>query len=264
MLVIPAIDIMEGQAVRLTGGDYGRVTRYAVDPLKLLEEWAGLGIKRVHLVFLGAAREGKLGREEARFLETFIRAKARLGLELQVGGGIRTPARAKELLEEGVDYVIIGTAAVLELVRGCGDVAGAPEGGEPGILEQLKREKLSRRVLVALDTRNGEVAVQGWRRTVSCAPESLVGGLEKRGYRQVLYTCAERDGTLEGPDAVAVKRLAERAPGLSVIVAGGIGKEADLLNLVALNLPNLFGVVVGKALYEGKVNLAEVVKKIPQ
>lgn len=273
MLIIPAVDILENRVVRLTRGDYGEVSDYPLRPVEVFRAWAAAGARRVHLVFLGAARDGLRSRSEDPVLLDILAEKKRLGITLQVGGGVRTSEEAVRLFQWGVDYIIMGTAAVLDIIR-LGEekkrvgYRGAlldfvREVNMPfsSIIQELVRLDLSGRVIVGLDEKSGSVAVSGWEVTLPPAPEALAVDFAEIGFRHCVYTATGRDGTLSGPDTEAIARVARAAPGMSFIAAGGIGTAADVGRLAGLALPNLEGVIVGKALYEGRIDLAGLIRE---
>jgi len=131
----------------------------------------------------------------------------------------------------------------------------------PSLIQEIVRAGLIEKVIIGLDCKKGAVAVSGWELTLPPRPETMAENFQELGFRQIIFTSVERDGTLLGPDAAGAKQLAQVAPEISLIVAGGIGGEEDIARLVRLNIPNLKGIVVGKALYEGKVDLQKVIRQ---
>ena len=273
MLIIPAIDILDKKLVRLTRGDYTRVTDYGLSPLDALRSYAAAGAKRVHLIFLSAARDGFRRGEEDLLLVELLEEKEKLGIELQVGGGIRNLEEIQRLFKWRVDYVILGTAAILSVTRigeerlrmayqkGLKNFVLEVDLTSENLIQEIIRKQLSEKIIIGLDCKKGAVAISGWEVTVPPEPESLLTTFSELGLRQVIYTATEQDGTLSGPDTSGLKRLAQTAPEISLIASGGIGSCDDIAALNNLNLPNLEGVIVGKALYEKRIDLKEAISR---
>jgi phosphoribosylformimino-5-aminoimidazole carboxamide ribotide isomerase len=235
MQLYPAIDIRDGRAVRLRRGRFDHETVYADDPLEAARAWVEAGARRLHIVDLDGAREGRpvaLGHVE--------RIASALQVPVQCGGGLRTLDAVSAALEAGTARVVLGTAAHRD----------------PGLLAQAL-ERHGERVAVAVDVRSGRVATEAWTETTQASPESVVEGLDREGVRTIVYTDADRDGTLEGPDLQAVRRVAEMVTQARLICSGGIGALADLEAVAGLRAAALDGVIVGKALYEGRFTVAE-------
>ena len=271
MLIIPAIDILEKRLVRLTRGDYQQVTDYGLLPRDTFRKYAEAGAKRIHLVFLGAAREGLRSLEEDPILLDLLEEKKQFGLQVEVGGGIRTIDEIQRLLGWGVDYVILGTAVILDVIKineqrrkidypkKLSDFIAEVDLPHSSLIQEIVRAGLIEKVIIGLDCKKGAVAISGWELTLPPRPETMAENFQDLGFRQIIFTSVEQDGTLLGPDAAGARQLAQAAPEISLIIAGGIGSEEDIARLVQLNIPNLKGIVVGKALYEGKVNLRKVI-----
>lgn len=235
MLVIPAIDLLNGQAVRLRRGNYDDVTTYAHDPTELAREWRA-HVSRLHVVDLEGARAGR-----AIQTELVRRIVSAFGAGVQVGGGIRSAQAAQSYLELGVERVVLGTAAVADpsLVR---DVARA----HPG------------RVIVAVDAKDGWVATEGWEKTSELRVEALVRELAELPLGGLLYTDIERDGTEVGPNVEATARLAA-STSFPVIASGGVGTLAHI-SALARAPGKIAAAVVGRALHEGRFALKEAVR----
>jgi len=271
MLIIPAIDILEKRLVRLTQGDYTRVTEYNLSPLEALKDYARAGAKRVHLIFLDAAREGFHKKEEIPLLKEILTEKKRLGIEIELGGGIRTLEDVHQLIDLGADYVILGTTAILEAIK----INEERERFAPtenlfnflqnftlsfeSTLQGIIRNKITDKVIIALDSKRGAVAISGWEATVPQPPESLLALFWELRFRRVIYTSVEQDGTLSGTDQKEIYRLASSIPDIKFIAAGGIGGYEDIAHLKQFNLSNLEGVILGKALYEKRIDLKEAI-----
>ncbi|MFA5392981.1 MAG: HisA/HisF-related TIM barrel protein [Candidatus Ratteibacteria bacterium] len=273
MLIIPAIDILEKRLVRLTQGDYQQITDYGLSPLETFRKYAEAGAQRIHLIFLGAAREGMRDLEEDPILLEILKEKKRFGVQVEVGGGIRTMDEVRRLLGWGVDYVILGTAVILDAIKineqrlkinypkSLGDFIAEVDPPYSSLIREIILAGIMEKVIIGLDCKKGAVAISGWEVTLPPRPEGLARDFQEMGFHQIILTSIEQDGTLLGPDIEGIKRLAQAAPEISLIAAGGIGGEEDITKLIQLNMPNLKGIIVGKALYEGKIDLQKVIRQ---
>jgi phosphoribosylformimino-5-aminoimidazole carboxamide ribotide isomerase len=234
VILYPAVDISGGRAVRLLRGDYARETVYDADPAEAARRWAGQGAGFLHVVDLDGAREGRPVN-----LEHVRRIAATVDVPVQLGGGLRDAGTVREALAAGAERVVLGTAlqADPELVRTLVDEHGDA-------------------IVAAVDARDGEVAVSGWTRRAGVGAADLVGELARHGARRFLYTPVEVDGTLEGPALDQLRAVAAAVEG-ELIYSGGVGTLDDLRGLVALGVPRLGGVIVGRALYEARFTVAE-------
>lgn len=224
--VIPAVDIQRGRAVRLYEGDPERETVYYDEPLEAARHWTELGAPWLHVVDLDAA----LGRGNNSAAIRDI--GERLDVRLEVGGGVRSAAAARTLLEL-VERVVLGTVAI----------------HEPELVAALVEEFGPDRVAVSIDARGGRVAVHGWAEVTDIDAGELAQRVEAQGVRHVIYTDIDRDGTLRGVDAEPVKRMRAAFPH-TLVAGGGVGSDADLELYERLGLD---GAIVGRALYEGTV-----------
>jgi len=234
MEIIPAIDIRGGRCVRLYQGDYGRETVFADDPVEVARRWQDEGARRLHVVDLDGAREGRPVNAE---LVGRIVAVARV--PVQVGGGLRDMSAIGRYLDMGVDRVVLGTAAVKDRA----------------LLAEALAEH-GQQIAVSLDARAGQVAVQGWTEKTQAAAVELMSELAGLGVPRFIYTDTARDGTLEGPDFASIESLMAGA-GLPVIYAGGVSSIEDLVRLASLGLE---GAIVGQALYTRDVVLREALE----
>jgi len=237
--VIPAVDIRAGRCVRLVQGNYDRETVFDEDPVRAAVRWVEAGAPRLHVVDLDGARQGGSPNEGV-----VRRMLAVVRVPVQVGGGIRTVEAVDRWLEAGVERVIVGTAAVEEP-----SFAAAVAQRHPG------------RVAVSVDVAGGRIAVRGWRRTMPEAAAAFLLRMWQSGVRHLLYTDVDRDGTLAHPDVDAVRHLLEGLPELRdkegtapLIYAGGVASVEDIRALKPLRIE---GVILGRALYEGCVDLRE-------
>ena len=239
MQIIPAIDLLDGQCVRLHQGDYDQVTCFSDDPVAQALAWQRQGAERLHLVDLDGARSGE------PVNDAVVRAiVAALAIPVQLGGGVRSLERAEALLAIGLDRVILGTVAIEqpELVR---DLAAR----HPG------------RIVVGIDARDGRVATRGWLEESDVEAEALAASFEGSGVAALITTDIATDGTLAGPNLPFLRRMAQ-ASSTPVIASGGIGDLTDLLSLLSLAPLGVEGVIVGRALYDGRVDLAEALQAI--
>ena len=234
MILLPAVDIRDGHAVRLRQGDFDQETVYSDDPLEAAREFADAGARELHVVDLDGARQG-----EPANLDHLERIAGELRVPVQFGGGLRSLESLHRAIDAGAQRVVLGTAAYRD----------------PELLDAAM-ESWPERVLVAVDVRGGRVSVAGWSEDTELAAEDVVRRMQARGARRFVYTQVDRDGTLDGPDMDALVRVAE-AVADRFVYSGGIGSLEHLRVLRSLALPNLAGVVTGKALYEGRFGVAE-------
>lgn len=230
MLVIPAIDILGGRCVRLVRGDYSNPTVYAEDPVDVAASFADAGAERIHVVDLDAARGSG---ENHALIEKIVR---RDDVKVQVAGGIRTEDHVERLLAAGALAVVMGTAAVRE----------------PRLLERCAR-KHTGRVLAALDVRGDQASVRGWTESEPLRIGSLLARWDVLPLGGVILTSIERDGTLEGPDLKTLKRV-RAMTGLPIQYSGGIASVDEIRSVAQAGAA---GVILGKALYEGRINLEQ-------
>jgi phosphoribosylformimino-5-aminoimidazole carboxamide ribotide isomerase len=231
-VVIPAVDLLGTEAVRLERGRYDRVALRAGSPDELVARFAEAGARMIHLVDLDGARSGAV---RPVLMKRLVAAAA--GVPVQASGGIRSIADAEKLLEAGAARVIVGTAAF----------------AEPEALRQFVRA-LGDRLVVAVDARAGRLAVAGWTQEAALSAEHAAGLCAAAGVERLHCTAIERDGTMKGPDLELLARVRDRS-GLPVLAAGGIRSLADLADIEALGLE---GAVVGRALLEGAIPLSAV------
>jgi phosphoribosylformimino-5-aminoimidazole carboxamide ribotide isomerase len=235
VILLPAIDIRGGRAVRLRQGDFDQETVYNEDPLEAARAWAEAGARFLHVIDLDGAREGR-----PQNLDQLERITSELAVPVQYGGGLRDLAAVRGALAAGADRVILGTAAYtdVEFLDACVGAWGS-------------------RVLVAIDVRGGRVSVAGWTKATQMLADDVIERMQRRGVRQFVYTNVDRDGMLEGPDLDEVRRIGAVIRG-RFLYSGGIASLDDFRRLCALRLVNLAGVVSGKALYEGRFTIAQV------
>lgn len=235
MIIFPAIDVKDGNCVRLKQGDYNQQTTYNNSPVETAKKWQDAGGTFLHMVDLDGAKTGE-AKNKAIILET-IQA---LSIPVEVGGGIRSLDTIKEYVEGGAARVILGTSAVTnwdmlrEAIRLYGD-----------------------KIAVSLDARNGYVATDGWTKNSDTKAADLAKELEVAGLRTIVYTDILKDGMLRGPNLEELKAMQE-ATNMNIIASGGVSRKEDVTNLQALNL---YGAIIGKALYDGTIQLEDVLKE---
>ena len=234
MILLPAIDILDGKAVRLARGDFDQQTVYDADPVDAARRWVAAGARALHVVDLDGARTGgPVNVEHVR------RITAAVDVPVQVGGGLRSIESVRQVVAAGATRVIIGTAAYSDI-----DFLDAAVG------------ELRERLIVSVDARRGRVAGAGWTEQTDIPATSVLQTLGRRGVRRFVYSSIERDGMLSGPDLDEVAEIARTVRG-TFVYSGGVSSVQDLAALAALRQVNLVGVIVGKALYEGRLQVAE-------
>ena len=234
MILFPAIDLYEGQAVRLYQGDYRQMTVYSPDPAALARKFAATGATHIHLVDLEGARDGTTPN-----LELIRRIAAETGLFVEVGGGIRNMDIARAYLENGVSRVILGTAAVTD----------------PDFLQNALAT-WGERVAVGADLRDGQVAIRGWQQTSDEGAQSFFDRMQGLGVSTMICTDISRDGAMRGANLELYRSLAKRQ-GLQIVASGGVSSLDDIK---ALRQMDLYGAILGKAYYTGAVDLADALE----
>jgi phosphoribosylformimino-5-aminoimidazole carboxamide ribotide isomerase len=234
MILYPAIDIMDGQAVRLVEGVFEDATTYHSDPLDAAKSWVDAGARFLHVVDLDGARSG-----EPKSLEHLRRIVKATGVPIQYGGGLRTVEAVREALRAGAERAIVGTAAFKDV----------------DFLDDIVAH-FGPRIVVAVDTKDGMIATEGWTQTTQLPVVEAIHRLTGRGVRSFVFTDVSRDGKLTGPDLEAVKQVAQAVRG-RFIYSGGIGSLEHLRALARLRQVNMAGVIAGKSLYEKKFTVAE-------
>lgn len=234
MILFPAIDLYEGQAVRLYQGDYRQMTVYSPDPAALARKFAATGATHIHLVDLEGARDGTTPN-----LQLIRRIAAETGLFVEVGGGIRNMDIARAYLENGVSRVILGTAAVTD----------------PDFLQNAL-DTWGERVAVGADLRDGQVAIRGWQQTSDEGAQAFFDRMQGLGVSTMICTDISRDGAMRGANLELYRSLAKRQ-GLQIVASGGVSSLDDIKALRDLDL---YGAILGKAYYTGAVDLADALE----
>ncbi len=234
MIIFPAIDLVQGKAVRLLRGDYARMTMYSENPLEVARDFEQKGAQWVHLVDLEGAKSGAT--PNLATVEEIVRGT---GLHTEVGGGVRSMETVERYLNAGVDRVILGTAAVTDeaFLRRAAEAWGD-------------------KIAVGVDLKDGRVAIHGWTETSAYTAEDFCDKLEKIGIRTLICTDISRDGAMEGTNRDLYRRLSEKYH-MQITASGGVSSIEDIRALRELNL---YGAIIGKAYYTGAIDLARAVE----
>jgi phosphoribosylformimino-5-aminoimidazole carboxamide ribotide isomerase len=238
MIIVPAIDLRNGKVVRLKQGRLQDETIYGNDPAAAARSWEDQGAQRLHLVDLDAAIEGK---PQPDVIESICKA---VRIPLEIGGGLRVLEMAMRYKQMGIDRVIFGTAAL----------------AKPGVVQEAAR-LWPESVAVAVDVKDGKVAVAGWKETSTVDALDLAEQVKAWGVPRLQYTDVLRDGTLVGPNVAGIERLA-RASGLKITAGGGISVKDDLVKMKPLAALGVDEIIVGKALYDNRFTLAEAIAAV--
>jgi phosphoribosylformimino-5-aminoimidazole carboxamide ribotide isomerase len=241
MIVIPAIDIIDKRVVRLTQGDFQRETFYSDDPATVARKWQEQGAEIIHIVDLDGARSGR-----PINLDTVGKIRRAVNIPVQLGGGLRTKTDIDMALSEGVDKVIIGTRAATDalFVRGL-----LSDYGE--------------RIIISIDTIGRGVMASGWGEEIPKAAVDMASEMSAIGIGTIIFSNIMQDGTLEGIKEYWVEDMLNASRGAKVIVAGGVSSIHDIIKLkeISKRNENLYGVITGKAIYEGRLDLADAIRQ---
>ena len=236
MRLYPAIDMKDGHCVRLRQGEFDNITVYCEQPFKVAEYFQKSGASFIHLVDLDGALRGHSVNEES--IRKIVRT---VDIPCELGGGIRTMEDIERILGYGINRVIIGTKAV----------------NSPDFVKEAVEKFGSDRIVVGVDAKNGMVAVEGWEQISDRTASSMCSEMKKYGVRHIVYTDISRDGMLTGPNVEMTKKLTDDT-GLDVVASGGVSSMEDLKNLADAGIK---GAIIGKAIYEKRVDIAEAVKE---
>jgi phosphoribosylformimino-5-aminoimidazole carboxamide ribotide isomerase len=234
--IIPAVDIRDGKCVRLAQGDYARETVFGDDPIAMARQWAEQGATRIHVVDLDGARSGVAS--NAAIVQSIARG---VSVPVQTGGGIRSMGTVREMLDAGLDRVVLGTAAVKDPDFLAAAIAYAAD-----------------RLIVSVDAREGRVALEGWTEATDLDALTFVRQLEAQGVVRIVYTDILRDGVTDGPNVAMYERLAQQTS-VRIISAGGVTSVADLRRLAECGIE---AAIVGRALYTGDVRLPDALQAV--
>jgi len=226
MLIIPAIDLKDGQAVRLVQGDYGKKTVYNPDPVKVAKNFEAMGAKYLHVVDLDGAKDGNTANTE-----TIRRIRAAIGIPIQLGGGIRTAETVAMYLDDiGINRVILGTIAV----------------SNPEFVKQMIDLHGAEKIVVGVDARNGKVATEGWLSDSTINYLEFIERMKSMGVEYLVVTDISRDGMLTSPNW----EMYEKIEGIKFVVSGGVAEEGHIQKA-----RSYYAIIVGKAFYEGRIDL---------
>ena len=237
MLIIPAIDIIGGNVVRLEQGDFNKEKVYSPDPLEIAKTWEKKGARFLHIVDLDGAREGKI--KNADIIAGIMK---NVKIPCEVGGGIRDKSDIDYFLKNGARRIVLGTK-VFE---------------DPGYLEELL-DRFKEKIVVSVDFSGNKIVKKGWQEKTDLDPMAVILELQAVGVKTIVVTDISVDGTLMGPKTERLKEILE-AVSISVIASGGVSSLEDIKKLKEIKNKNLEGVIIGKALYEGNIDLNEAIK----
>lgn len=238
MQIIPAMDLKEGKCVRLTQGVFTQAEIYSEDPVKYALRWQSEGATRLHIVDLDGAKAGMVQPHNLNVVRQIIR---RVNIPVQLGGGIRSTEVIERVLNMGVDRVILGTSVAQN--------------------DEIARSALmmyGEKVIIGIDARDGFVAISGWQQRLDESAVSFARRMVAMNAKRIIYTDISRDGMLGGVNIAAISEMVAAVP-VPIIASGGVGSLEDIHALKAIRAVNLEGVIVGKALYAGKVSLSEAI-----
>jgi len=239
MIIFPAIDIKGGKCVRLFKGDFNKITQYKKSPFEQATEFFNLGFTNIHLVDLDGALEGNLINKE------IIKKISEIDkIKIQVGGGIRSLEHIEKLINFGVDKIIIGTAAVenIEFLK-------------------IACNKYNKKIAISLDVREGYIALSGWKKQTKILATDFIKNIENMDISRIIYTDINRDGTKSGPNLYETLNFSNLTK-IPVVISGGISSIDDVINIKNKKLKNIEGIIIGKAIYDGSIDIKELSKII--
>lgn len=239
MIILPAIDIKGGKCVRLLKGDFNKLTKYEKSPLDQAKEFLDLGFQNIHIVDLDGALEAKL------INENIIKEISKIDkIKIEVGGGVRSLDHIKKLLDFGVNKVILGTAAV-EKIDFLKDACG----------------KFKNKIALSLDVRNGYVALSGWLKQTDILATDFIKQIKNINISRVIYTDIDKDGMKVGPNIIDTINFSNLAK-IPTIISGGVSSIEEIINIKNNNYKNIEGVIIGKAIYDGNIDIKQLSKLI--
>lgn len=234
MKIFPAIDMKDGKCVRLTQGDFNKVTVYNNNPLEVAKMWEEKGAEYIHLVDLDGAKEGK-----SKNMKIIKRILKEVKIPIQIGGGIRDEDKANTLIDIGVSRIILGTIAI----------------NNRELLKNLVN-KYDEKIVVSVDAKKELVAIEGWNKTSAINSIEFVSDLEGVGVKSIVYTDIAKDGMMKGPNIDVYKKL-NNSSNINIIASGGVSTKEDVMKLKEIGI---YGCIIGKALYDNKISFDEVIK----
>ena len=239
MIIFPAIDIKEGKCVRLLKGDFNKVTQYKKSPIDQAVEFSDMGFKNIHLVDLDGALKGN------PINENIIKEISKINtIKIQAGGGIRSLEHIKKLIDLGVDKVIIGTAAVENIA-----------------FLKAASSKFAKKIAVSLDVRDGFIALSGWKNQTKILASDFIKKIEDMDISRIIYTDINKDGTKLGPNLEETVNFSNLTK-IPVLLSGGVSSINDVLDIKKNKFPNIEGIIIGRAIYDGSIDIIELSKII--
>ncbi len=238
MIIFPAIDIKEGKVVRLRQGEFSKVTEYSSDPVSIAQQWVDQGAEWLHVVDLDGAQTG-----EIKNFSVIAKIAKSVKASIQVGGGIRHGEEIERFFDSGIQRVILGTKIIEDRT----------------FLKDILAQ-WSQRIAVSLDCQNGMVAQRGWTTVTDLKGTDLAKELEGLGLKVLIFTDIKRDGMLQGPNFAALEEMLATVKKTAVIASGGVANLDDIERLLPLKAKGLLGVITGKAIYEGTLDLKSAIK----
>ena len=239
MIIFPAIDIKGGKCVRLLKGDFNKITQYKKSPIDQANEFSNSGFNNIHLIDLDGALAAK------PVNENIIKEISKISeIKIQIGGGIRSIEHIKKLLDFGVDKVILGTAAV-------------------GNIEFLKKacDKFDNKIALSLDARKGYIALSGWKKQTNILVSDFIKKIENMNVSRIIYTDIDKDGTKSGPNLQETVGLSNLTK-IPFVISGGVSSINDVINIKKNKYQNIEGIVIGKAIYDGNIDIKKLSKII--
>ena len=237
MLIVPAIDLIDGEAVRLVQGDFSKKTVYNNNPADVAKKWQDAGAELIHLVDLEGSRQG-----HPIETETVRKIKEKVSVPIEIGGGVRKFEDIETFLNAGADYVILGTSVVAD---------------EEFAKEVLK--KYEDKIVIGIDAKNGLVAVKGWEQVSEFEAIPFAQKMESFGAKRIIYTDISRDGMMQGVNLTAVQKMAESL-NIPVTASGGVSAYDDIINLKKIESCGVNSAIIGKALYTGAIDLKKAIE----
>ena len=239
MIIFPAIDIKGGKCVRLLKGDFNKITQYNKSPIDQANEFSNLGFNNIHLIDLDAALEKKSANEN------IIKEISKINkIKIQIGGGIRSLEHIKKLLDFGVDKVILGTAAIENI----------------DFLENACN-KFSDKIALSIDVRNKYIALSGWKKQTDILASDFIKKIKNVNISRIIYTDINKDGTKSGPNLKETINLSNLTQ-IPVVISGGVSSINEVINIKKNKYQNIEGIIVGKAIYDGSIDIKKLSKII--
>ena len=235
MIIFPAIDIKDGKCVRLIKGDFEKMTSYKNSPIVQAKKYSESGFSNIHIVDLDGALQGKS--INSNIIKEIIK---KVKLKIQIGGGIRTINDVNDWIKAGVDKVVMGTAAV-----------------ENTDLLKTVCSKFKNKIAVALDVKDGLIALSGWKKQTNIFATDFISKIKNFGVSRIIYTDINKDGTKKGPNIEDAVKLSNKIK-IPLVISGGVSSIEDIKKIKSLNNTNIEGVIIGKAIYDGDIQISDL------